>query len=115
VSAIQETVQEELENTLKTLQRCKEELDALPKGCLRKRMVQGQEYFYRVFREGAKVKYVYLGKLSEEQINVHNESRLKRKTYKEAIKELNQRIDYLKRILKVKERVSHTSSSIAGG
>ncbi len=110
MSAIQETVKEELENTLKTRQRYREELDTLPKGCLRRRMVQGQEYFYRVFREGAKVKYVYLGKLSEEQFNVHNESRLKRKAYKEAIKKLNQHIDYLKRILKVKEKGSHTSS-----
>jgi len=114
VSAIRETVQEELEKTLDIRQRYTEELEALPRGCLRRRVVKSQEYFYRVFREGKKIKDIYLGKLSEEQINAHNESRLKRKACKEAIRELNQHISYLKRILKVKKKGSPTSSSKTG-
>lgn len=102
MNAIQGVLHEELQNSLRIKQRYIEALKEAPKGCLRKKQMGSREYFYLVHREGTKVNYTYLGKLSEQQIQEYKEKQDKRKTYKEDIRKLNEQIDYLKRLVNVR-------------
>ena len=58
---------EELENSLRMKKEYKGALGKLPKGCLAVRKIRGHEYCYLVKRIDKKVKYIYKGKLSEEE------------------------------------------------
>jgi hypothetical protein len=104
MNAIQGVLHEELENSIRIKKRYLDALSQIKKGCLRKKTVNDKEYFYLVYREGAKVKYSYLGKLSEQQIKEHRENQKRRKEYQDSVRKLNQQIKYLKRVVNVRTK-----------
>ncbi|MDQ7827052.1 MAG: hypothetical protein RDV48_29920 [Candidatus Eremiobacteraeota bacterium] len=93
---------EELENSLRIRERYLESLRALPRGSLRKKHINGHDYYYLAFREGRKVKYSYLGKLSESRLREYEEGRRKRDEQKKAVKKLDQQIRYLRKAINVR-------------
>ncbi|MHC9542850.1 MAG: hypothetical protein AB9903_25335 [Vulcanimicrobiota bacterium] len=104
MNAIQGVLYEELENLIRIKERYVDALLQIKKGCLRKKIVNGKEYFYLAYREGVKVKYSYLGKLSEQQIKEYRENQKKRKEYQKSIRTLNQQIKYLRKVVNVRTK-----------
>jgi hypothetical protein len=95
-------LKEELENSLKIKERFLSELNEVPVGSLNIKNIKGHPYYYLNIREGDKVKSQYLGKLSKAQIKEYKDLENKRKKYRQSIKELNQQIKYLRRVLNVR-------------
>jgi len=102
MNIIKGILKEELENSFKIKERFLISLNELPQGSLRKKKIEGYEYYYLKYREGPKVKTKYLGKLSKEQLKEYKEIKDQKQKYKNSIKELNQQIKYLQRIINVK-------------
>ena len=59
---------EELGNSLRMKKEYEMALANLPKGCLAVRRIRGHKYYYLAQRVGKKVKHIYKGKISEEEI-----------------------------------------------
>jgi len=104
MNAVQGVLYEELENSIRIKKRYIEALLQIKKGCLREKIVNGKRYFYLAYREGTKVKYSYLGKLSEQQIKEYRENQKKRKEYQKSIRTLNQQIKYLRKVVNVRTK-----------
>ncbi len=102
MDVIKGVLKEELENSLRMKKRYLEALSELPKGSLVKKEIAGKEYYYEVFREGSKVRLSYKGKLSEDQVRDFEEKQQKRRRYKELIRDLDQQISYLRKVLNVR-------------
>jgi len=60
--AIREILEEELENSRRMEREYSAQLERLPKGSLSRRVRNGNEYFYVVYREDGKVRLDYVGK-----------------------------------------------------
>lgn len=95
---------EELENSLRIRERYLESIRKLPRGSLRKKNINGHDYYYLAYRDGAKVRYSYLGKLSEDRLKDYEGERAKRLGYKSAVKKLDQQIRYLRKVLNVRAK-----------
>lgn len=104
MNIIKRMLKEELENSIKIKQRYVSALNNISKGALRKKNVKGHFYYYLNIREGSKVKSPYLGRLSKVEIKKYEEDKKKKKQYRQSIKELNQQIKYLERIMNVKSK-----------
>jgi hypothetical protein len=104
MDVIKDMLREELDNSLRIRERYIEELDKIPKGCLRTKVISGHEYLYRVYRQGYKVKVSYVGKPSAAHIEKHQKNLELRKTYKESIKKLDQQIRYLRKVINVRTK-----------
>jgi hypothetical protein len=104
MDVIKDMLREELENSLRIKERYLEELENIPKGCLRTKVIHGHEYLYRVYRQGYKVKIAYVGKPSPEHIEKHKKNLEIRKSYKESIKKLDQQIRYLRKVINVRSK-----------
>lgn len=102
MNSIQDVLREELEYELKMLEQYRRVVDDLPRGSLWKKIVNSRVYYYLAYREGRKVKFDYIGKLSDENLKAMREKIGKRKRYKILIKDLNKEIKYLKKLLNVK-------------
>ncbi len=63
------------------------ELETLPKGSVKPKKVNGNTYYYLVFRNGNKIVSKYIGK-DEESVAVIREQILRRKQVEEILKKL---------------------------
>ena len=96
---------EELENSLRMKKEYEEALSRLPKGCLAIRRIRGHEYYYLVKRIGKKVKYIYKGKISDEEKKKYNEAKELRAKYKKLLSQVKKQIRFLRSSLRGKEAV----------
>lgn len=96
---------EELENSLRMKREYKEALRRLPQGCLAKRMIRGHEYFYLVKRINKKVKYIYKGKISEDEMQKFEEAKAMRAKYRNLLSRVKKQIRFLRGALRGKETV----------
>ena len=96
---------EELENSIRMKKEYEEALSRLPKGCLAIRRIRGHEYYYLVKRVGKKVKYIYKGKISEEEKKKYNEAKELRAKYKKLLSQVKQQIRFLRSSLRGKEAI----------
>ena len=96
---------EELENSLRMKKEYEEALSRLPKGCLTIRKIRGHEYYYLVKRIGKKVKYIYRGKISEEEKKKYNEAKESRAKYKKLLAQVKKQIRFLRSSLRGKEAI----------
>ena len=96
---------EELENSLRMKKEYEEALRKLPKGCLAVRKIRGHEYFYLVKRVGEKVKYIYRGKISEEEKKKYVEAKMLRAKYRKLLSQVKKQIRFLRSSLRGKEAV----------
>jgi hypothetical protein len=96
---------EELENSLRMKKEYEEALNRLPQGCLAIRKIRGHEYYYLVKRIEKKVKYIYKGKISEEEKKKYNEAKELRAKYKKLLAQVKKQIRFLRSSLRGKEAI----------
>jgi ABC-type phosphate transport system auxiliary subunit len=96
---------EELENSLRMQKEYNEALKKLPKGCLVIKKIKGHEYYYLVKRISDKVKYIYKGKISEEEKKQYEEAKELRAKYRKLLSQVKKQIRFLRSSLRGKEAV----------
>ena len=103
--AIKPVLREELQNSLQMLSDYKAALAKLPKGSLIKKTVKGNLYYYLVYREADKVKFVYKGKLKQKEIEEFEELKRTRANYRKLVSQLKKQIKYLQGVLRGREEI----------
>ena len=68
MNVLEDVVNEELRRLERLSELYKEKMDALPRGSISVKNRGSRFYCYLVFREGAKVKYKYLGKKDSPEV-----------------------------------------------
>jgi len=96
---------EELENSLRMKKEYEEALSRLPKGCLTVRRIRGHEYYYLVKRINKKVKYIYKGKISEEEKKKYDKAKVMRAKYRNLLSKVKKQIRFLRSSLRGKEAI----------
>lgn len=96
---------EELENSLRMKKEYEEALRRLLQGCLAKRKIRGHEYFYLVKRIDKKVKYIYKGKVTEEEIKEYEKAKVMRAKYRKLLSQVKKQIRFLRGSLRGKEAI----------
>ena len=106
MGVIKGVLREELENSLRMKNDYERELAKLPKGSLVKKNIKGYYYYYLVFREGGRVKFIYKGKkVSEEDIKKYKEAKEYRAKYRKLLSQVKKQIRFLRSALRGKESV----------
>lgn len=96
---------EELENSLRIQKDYERSLKELPQGCLARRVIRGQAYYYLVRRDGLKVVYQYMGKLAPEEIRKYQDAKARRAQYRHLLSRVKKQVRYLKGALRGKAAV----------
>ncbi len=102
---IKGVLKEELENSLRMKVSYERELAKLPKGSLIKKNIKGHEYYYLLFREKGKVRFIYKGKVPEEEIRKYKEIKEYRAKYRKLLSQVKKQIKFLRSTLRGKEPV----------
>ena len=97
---IQSVLQEELVNSRRMRRRYEEALRRLGKGSLVKKRIGGRAYYYLARREGARVRFRYLGKLSAQELQARQAQHGQRGQYRRLLREVKQQIRFLERSLR---------------
>jgi len=105
MGVIKGVLKEELENSLRMKSDYERELAKLPKGSLIKKKVKGHEYNYLLLREKGKVKFIYKGKVSDEEIKKYKEAKEYRAKYRKLLSQVKKQIRFLRSALRGKESV----------
>ena len=105
MKVIKSILREELANSLAMQKNYERELAKLPKGSLVKKTIKGHEYWYLQVRENGKVKFLYKGKLSPEEIERYEQAKQYRAKYRKLLSELKKQIKFLRKVLRGKESV----------
>ena len=102
--AIREILEEELQNSRRMEKAYGRQLEQLPKGSLSRRVRNGHEYFYIVYREGGKVRLDYLGKeVSDEVKQKYEKAKAKRAQLRKLRSEVRGQIKFIERALRAKQ------------
>ena len=96
---------EELENSIRMKKSYEEALRELPKGSLAIKRIRGREYCYLAGRAGRKVKYKYLGKISDLEKKKYLEATKLRAKYRKLLSQVKKQIKFLKGSLRGKQAI----------
>lgn len=105
MGVIKGVLKEELENSLHMKKDYERELAKLPRGSLIKKKVKGYEYYYLLLREKGKVRFIYKGRVSEQEIKKYNEAKEYRAKYRKILSQVKKQIRFLRSTLRGKESV----------
>ena len=105
MGVIKEVLKEELENSLRMKSDYERELAKLPRGSLIKKKIKGHEYYYLLLREEGKVRFIYKGKVSSEEIERYREAKEYRAKYRKLLSQVKKQIRFLRSALRGKESV----------
>jgi hypothetical protein len=105
MDAIKGVLKEELENSLQMKADYERELAKLPKGSLVKKKIKGHEYYYLLLREKGKVKFIYKGKVSKDEIKKYKEAKEYRAKYRKLLSQVKKQIKFLRSALRGKESI----------
>jgi len=105
MGVIKGVLKEELENSLRMKSDYERELAKLPKGSLIKKKVKGHEYYYILLRDKGKVKFIYKGKVCDEEIKKYKEAKEYRAKYRKLLSQVKKQIRFLRSALRGKESV----------
>ena len=105
MGVIKGVLKEELNNSLRMQVSYERELKKLPKGSLVKKRIKGQEYYYLLFRENGKVRFVYKGKVSENEVKKYKEVKELRARYRHLLSRVKKQVRFLRSSLRGKESV----------
>jgi len=103
MKVIKGILEEELQNSLRMKKQYEKALKKLPKGCLVKKQIKGHNYYYLASRKNNKVRFVYKGKISEEEKNKYIEAKKLRAKYKKLFSQSNKQISFLRKALNARE------------
>jgi hypothetical protein len=98
-------LREELDNSLRMKKSYERELARLPKGSLIVKKIKGHQYHYLVLRERGKVRFLYKGKLSEQDVKKYKQVKEYRAKYRKLLSEVKKQIRFLRGTLRGKEPV----------
>ena len=96
---------EELVNSLRMQKGYENALNKLPKGCLSAKNIKGHKYYYLVQRKGNSIKYLYKGKVSQEEIDRFKEAKVSRARYRNLLSKVKRQVKFLRSSLRGKEAV----------
>jgi ABC-type phosphate transport system auxiliary subunit len=102
---IKGVLKEELQNSMRMKKEYEQALKNLPQGCLAVKKIRGHKYYYLVRRIGKKVKYIYKGKISEEERKKYLEAKQLRAKYRKLLSQVKKQIRFLRSSLRGKEAV----------
>ena len=102
---IKGVLKEELDNSLHLEKDYERELSKLPKGSLVKKRIKGHEYYYVVMRDNGKVKFIYRGQVSDEDIEKYGKGKKLRAKYRKLLSQVKKQIKFLKGTLRGKEPI----------
>jgi hypothetical protein len=105
MKVIKGVLKEELVNSLRMKKSYERELTRLPKGSLVKKTIKGRRYYYLVSRNKGKVKFVYKGKSSPQEIEKYRQAKYYRAKYRKQLSEVKKQIRFLRSALRGKEPV----------
>ena len=105
MGVIKGVLKEELANSLHMQRDYERELKKLPKGSLVKKRIKGREYYYLLLREHGKVKFVYKGKVSEQEIKRYKEAKELRARYRNLLSRVKKQVRFLRSSLRGKESI----------
>ncbi|MHC4122913.1 MAG: hypothetical protein ACYSSI_05005 [Planctomycetota bacterium] len=105
MGVIKGVLKEELENSLRMKRGYEKALRDLPGGCLAEKNIRGHKYYYLVKRFGGKVKYIYKGKLSKEEVAKYNKAKILRAKYRKLLSQVKKQIKFLRSSLRGKESI----------
>ena len=98
--AIQELLQEELDNSLRMEQSYVKALQELPVGSLARRRIKGHEYYYLVFREEGRVRTIYKGRPAADELSRFREAGELRRKYRGLLTQCRRQVAFLRRMLR---------------
>jgi hypothetical protein len=98
-------LKEELVNSLRMKRSYERELARLPKGSLVKKTIKGRQYYYLVVRNNGRVKFIYKGKVSKQEVEKYKQAKQFRAKYRKNLSEVRKQIRFLRRALRGKESV----------
>ena len=102
MKVIKGVLEEELQNSLRMKEQYKNAIDKLPKGSLVEKKIRGHRYYYLAFREKNKVRFVYKGKMPEEEQKKYLEAKIMRAKYRKLLSQINKQITFLQKALNEK-------------
>ena len=105
MTVLKGVLKEELANSLRMKKNYERELAKLPRGSLIKKNIRGHEYFYLVYRDGDKVKFIYKGKVSKDEQQRYKSVKELRAKYRKLLSEVKKQIKFLRSALRGKEPV----------
>ena len=105
MGVIKGVLREELGNSLRMQNDYEREIKKLPKGSLVKKSIKGRDYYYLIMREEGKVKFVYKGKVSGEEIKRYAEIKKLRARYRNLLSKVKKQVKFLRSSLRGKESV----------
>ena len=97
---IKDMLKEELLNSIQIRKDFERAVNDLPKGALVCKVIGGRDYFYLALRNGGKVQFKYLGKLSKDEVAKHEEAKKYRARYRKQISEIDQQIKFIRKALR---------------
>ena len=97
---IKDVLREELANSLRMAKDYARELAALPPGSLVRKRINGRYFYYLVYRQGAKVKTRYKGRLAPAEVQRIKEQSAKRRRLKARLAQVKKQIRYLRSVLR---------------
>ena len=105
MGVIKGALKEELNNSLQMKRSFERELAKLPKGSLIKKKIKGHEYYYLLLRQKEKIKFIYKGKLSGDEVQKFKEAKEYRAKYRKSLSKIKKQIRFLRSALRGKESV----------
>ena len=105
MKVIKGILKEELVNSLQMLKSYKREIARLPKGSLVKKKIKGHSYYYLQIRNHHKVRFIYKGKVSEQEVEKYKQTKQIRAKYRKQLSEVKKQIRFLRSALRGKESV----------
>ena len=102
---IKSVLREELANSLAMKKSYERELARLPKGSLVRKTIKGHEYYYLQVREKGKVRFLYKGKLTGDEVEKYRQAKQYRAQYRRLLSEVKKQIKFLRTTLRGKEPV----------
>lgn len=103
MKVIKGVLEEELESSVRQEAAYVKALNAIPPGALVKKRIKGHSYYYLMRREEGKVKFIYKGKLSEEEIKKYEVAKKMRAKYRKLLSQVRKQISFLRKALRAKE------------
>jgi len=103
--AIKEVMREELRNSLRMEKGYLAALARLPRGTLVKKLIHKRPYYYLVSRDEGRVRFHYLGNLSEARQQRYAAAKAKRAQYRRLLAQVRQQLKFLRRMLRAKPTV----------
>jgi len=102
---IKSVLREELVNSLRLRKSYQEKLRQLPEGSLCVKNRKGHDYCYLIIRKKGKVRFIYKGKVDQEELKKNQEVKKLRAKYRKLLSKVKKQVKYLRMVLRGKEEV----------